>query len=419
MLMRDLLHTFYTLLGNRKKILRTMANGTSLSGSLSFLSLGELLQIIGNNGGSGELKIISKYAPHPGVIYVDKGDPVDATNGDKSGTGALFSLFGWTEGEFTFNEVEVEKKNVINKNRMEIILDGSRMVDDGKIEKLGPVSFDKVNKSGAGREKSLPVIKGPFVDYMYVVDEEEFFEGTEIVNEGSYGNWMYVVLEGQVEISKETDKGPIKILRLSDGAYVGSIASFLSEDTVRNTTVTAAGRVQLGMLDSQRLANEFAAMSAEMRGVVKSLDNRLKKITDNVAFIHADSDGMGKILQGKKAVIEQGKNEERVFTITSGSATIARKTNGVHVPLVELATGDFFGHLPFMKMGHEPHSASVFASSDLKIAPLDPAGLVKEHESISPSFRNITEHLAICISVTTMIACEAFKNASKKSPKKG
>lgn len=396
-----------------------MAIGTALSGSLSFLSLGELLQIIGNNGGTGVLQIISKYASQPGVIYVAKGDPVDASNGERSGTEALFSLFGWTEGEFTFSEEEVDKKNVINKNRMEIILDGSRMVDDGKIEKLGPVSFKKVTKGGAGREKKLPVIKGPFVDYMYVVDEEEFFEGTEIVNEGSYGNWMYVVLEGQVEISKETDKGPIKILRLSDGAYVGSIASFLSEDTVRNTTVTAAGRVQLGMLDSQRLANEYATMSAEMRSVVMSLDKRLKKMTDNVALIHTASDGMGEILKGKKAVIEQGKNEERVFTITSGSATIARKTDNGYIPLVELSAGDFFGHLPFMKMGHEPHSASVFASSDLKIAPLDPASLVQEHENISPSFRNITEHLAICISVTTMIACEAFRMASRKSPKKG
>ena len=396
-----------------------MAKGVALSGSLSFLSLGELLQIIGNNGGTGVLKIISKYAPHPGQIYVAKGDPVDASNGDRAGIDALFSLFGWTDGEFTFNEEDVEKKNVINKNRMEIILDGSRMVDDGKIEKLGPVTFKKVAKGGGGKERTLPVIKGPFVDYMYVVDEEEFFEGTEIINEGSYGNWMYVVLEGQVEISKQTEKGPIKILRLSDGAYVGSIASFLSEDTVRNTTVTAAGRVQLGMLDSQRLANEFAAMSAEMRAVVKSLDKRLKKITDNVALIHSDSNGMGKILKGKKAVIEQGKNEERVFTITSGSATIARKTNGFHVPLVELGAGDFFGHLPFMKMGHEPHSASVFASPDLKIAPLDPARLVKEHENISPSFRNITEYLSICISVTTMIACEAFKIAGQKSPKMG
>ena len=396
-----------------------MGKGTALSGSLSFLSLGELLQLVGNNGGTGVLQIISKYAPHPGVIYIAKGDPVDATNGDRNGTGALFSLFGWTEGEFTFSEESVEKKNVINKNRMEIILDGSRMVDDGKIEKLGPVSFKKVSKDGAGKEKALPVIKGPFVDYMYVVDEEEFFEGTEILTEGNYGNWIYVILEGQVEISKETEKGPIKILRLSDGAYVGSIASFLSEGSVRSATVTAVGRVQLGMLDSQRLVNEYAAMSAEMRAVVKSLDNRLSRVTDSVALIHGNSNGMQQILKGKKAVIEQGKNEERVFSITSGSATIARKSDTGHVPLAELASGDFFGHLPFMKMGHEPHSASVFASSDLKIAPLDPAGLVQEHENISPSFRNITEHLAICISVTTMIACETYRTAIGKKSKKG
>ena len=395
-----------------------MGKGAALSGSLSFLSLGELLQLIGNNGGTGVLQIISKYVPHPGVIYVAKGDPVDASNGERKGTDALFSLFGWTEGEFTFSEESVDRKNVINKNRMEIILDGSRMVDDGKIEKLGPVSFKKVVKGGAGKEKTLPVIKGPFVDYMYVVDEEEFFEGSEIVTEGNYGNWMYVILEGQVEISKQTEKGPVKVLRLSDGAYVGSIASFLSEDTVRNSTVTAVGRVQLGMLDSQRLATEFASMSAEMRAVVKSLDNRLKKITDSVALIYAGSDGIEKILKGKKAVIEQGKNEERVFTITSGTASIVRKTDAGHVPLVELAPGDFFGYLPFMKMGHEPHSASVFASSDLKIAPLDPASLIQEHENISPSFRSITEHLAICISVTTMIACETYRAASRKSVKK-
>ena len=395
-----------------------MGKGTVLSGNLGFLSLGELLQLIGNNGGTGVLQIISKYAPQPGVIYIAKGDPVDATSGDQNGTDALFSLFGWTDGDFSFSEESVDKKNVINKNRMEIILDGSRMVDDGKIEKLGPVSFKKVSKGRAGKEKALPVIKGPFVDYMYVVDEEEFFEGTEIVNEGSYGNWMYVILEGQVEVSKETDEGPLKILRLSDGAYVGSIGAFLSEDTLRNTTVTAAGRVQLGMLDSQRLANEFAAMSPEMQSVVKSLDNRLKKITDSVALLHANSDGAGKFLQGKKAVIEQGKNEERVFSITSGTATIARKTEAGRVPLLELNAGDFFGHLPFMKMGHEPHSASVFASSDLKIAPLDATGLIQEHENISPSFRNITEHLAICISVTTMIACETYRLARRKSSKK-
>jgi len=386
-----------------------MSNGLAFSGSLAFLSLGEIVQIIGNNGGTGVLRIMSKYAPSPGMIYMAKGDPVDAVNGDLTGLEALFSLFGWTEGEFSFSQEPVGHENVINKNRMEIILDGSRMVDDGKIPVLGPVSY-KEDSGDAGGERGLPLIKGPFVDYMYVVDEEEFYEGDEIVIEGNYGNWMWVVLEGIVEISKQTDAGPLKILRLSDGAYVGSISSFLTESSVRRTTAKAMSRVQLGMLDSHLLANEYAAMSQELREVVKSLDKRLNQVTDNLARIYADQDKADRFLRDKRPVIEQGQNEQRVFTITKGKAAIGRKTEEGLVPLLELSKGDFFGHIPFLKMGHEPHAASVFASTDLKLSPLDVSDLVAEYEGLPNSFRHIIENLATCISVTTMIACENHKN---------
>ena len=67
-----------------------MSNGLAFSGSLGFLSLGEIVQIIGNNGGTGVLRIMSKYAPSPGMIYMAKGDPVDAVNGDLTGLEALF-----------------------------------------------------------------------------------------------------------------------------------------------------------------------------------------------------------------------------------------------------------------------------------------------------------------------------------------
>lgn len=397
---------------------RTMGKGAAFSGRLEFLSLGELLQIIGNNGGTGKLRLSSKYTEKAGLIYIDRGDPVDSVNGDKTGLEALFSLFGWTEGDFSFYLEKVIKKNVINKNRMEIILDGSRMVDDGKVEKLGPVSFE-TGSVGGGGDKSLPVIKGPFVDYMYVVDEEEFYEGDEIVIEGNYGNWMWVVLEGVVEISKQTPEGPLSILRLSDGAYVGSISSFLTESSVRTATAKAMTRVQLGMLDSQLLANEYAAMSQGLRDVVKSLDKRLHQVTDSLVriatgHVKVDSNLLGR----KKAVIDQGKNEERVFTITKGKVTIARKTDYGFVPLLELRKGDFFGHIPFLKMGHEPHAAAVFASPDLKISSLDVAGLVAEHETLPNSFRHIIENLATCISVTTMIACEANENNMLRTKEK-
>jgi hypothetical protein len=64
-------------------------------------------------------------------------------------------------------------------------------------------------------------------------------------------------------------------------------------------------------------------------------------------------------------------------------------------------------------MGHEPFSAAVLASKDLKIAPLDVKALQKEHQALSSSFRNVVENLATCISVTTLIACEYHKNVKK------
>ena len=198
---------------------------------------------------------------------------------------------------------------------------------------------------------------------------------------------MWVVLEGIVEISKQTPEGPLQILRLSDGAYVGSISSFLTESSVRTATAKAVTKVQLGMLDSQLLANEFAAMTPELRDIVKSLDRRLSRITDSVVKIVSQSGTAKGFLGEKKAVIDQGKNEERVFTITHGKAAIARNIDGTYVPLLELQKGDFFGHIPFLKMGHEPHAAAVFASTNLKIAPIDVAGLVAEHDSLPNSFR--------------------------------
>jgi len=387
-----------------------MTSGVAFSGTLEFLSLGELLQLIGNNGATGVLKMNSRYATQPGLIYVDNGDPVDASNGDKNGLQALYSLFGWTEGEYAFTQEAVDRPNVINKNRMEIILDGSRMVDDGKIEKLGPVSFKKESKGGGG-EKRLPVIKGPFVDYMYVVDEEDFYEGDEIVLEGSYGNWMWVILEGVVEILKKSSNGQRTILQLSDGAFIGNVSSLL-EDQKRNVTVRAASRVQLGMLDAQLLANEYASMSPEMRSLIISLDNRLHQVVRTLVAVQENPKDVAAMFNGKKPVIEQGKNEERVFVINQGAVALARSSERGTVPICELYRGDFFGQVPFLKMGHEPHGASVFASKDLKIAPLDINRLRKEHSELSNSFRNIIEHLATCVSVTTMIACEPRQKAA-------
>jgi CRP-like cAMP-binding protein len=247
------------------------------------------------------------------------------------------------------------------------------------------------------------------VDYSYVVDEEGFYDGDEIVHEGNHGNWIWVILEGIVEIAKETPKGNLKMLRIGDGAFLGSVTALLKSDNVRSATVTAIGNVQLGMLDAQLMTSELSNLSLNYREFVRGLDARLKQSSKIIADFYVENTKVTELIKGKKLLIKQGKDEKRLFRIQSGQAIIARETDTGVVPIACLQKGDYFGHIPFLDFGQEPYSASVFASQDLKLSSMDPAELQKEHDKLSSTLKNILSHLAASISVTTLIACDYYK----------
>ena len=387
-----------------------MNNSVSLSGSLDFLNLGELLNLLGSNGSSGVLRIKSSYKAEAGLVYLHKGNPINASNGALSGLEAIFSLFGWANGNFEFMEEEPTCQKTITKSRMEIILDGLRLLDEGKIEKLGPTT----TASPAQAEKAtvsgkVPLIKGPLVDYSYVVDEEGFYDGDEIVQEGNHGDWIWVILEGIAEISKQAANGSIELLRIGDGAFLGSIAALISGGRVRTATVTAVGNVQLGMLDSQLLANELANVSADFKNILISVDSRLKQIVEMAVKIKENQLDPASYIEGKKQLIKQGQDEDRLFSIKDGQVVIARQTEKGYVALAQLKKGDFFGRIPFMDMGHEPYSAAVFSSDNLKLAAVDKKKLESEHQGLSSTLKNIIEHLATAVSVSTRVTCD-FQN---------
>ena len=386
-----------------------MTKTVSLSGSLNFLNLGELLNLLGTNGSSGVLHVKSNYSSEPGLVYLDKGNPINAVNGSFTGLDAIFSLFGWTDGDFEFVQEAVSCEKAITKSRMEIILDGLRLLDEGKIKKLGPATAAKSTPETQTVSGKLPLIKGPLVDYSYVVDEEGFYDGDEIVQEGNHGDWIWVILEGTAELIKEANNGPIEILRIGDGAFLGSVDALISGGKVRSATIKAVGNVQLGMLDSQLLANELANVSAEFKNLLTSIDSRLKQVIEMAVAFKNNNHHFDNLIKSKKQLIKQGQKEERLFTIRDGEAIIARQTDNGYVPLVRLKKGDFFGKIPFLDMGHEPYSAAVFSSADLKLAAVDTAKLKSEHEELSSTLKNIIEHLATSISVTTVVTCDFKK----------
>ena len=285
------------------------------------------------------------------------------------------------------------------------------MVDDGQVKKVGPEAASRQQASAAD-PNAIPIVKGPLVDYMYVADEEDFFDGEYIVEEGKHGSWIWVILEGVVEIIKDTPEGALPIVRLGDGSFIGSLASFLIQGHIRTATAVAVGNVQLGVLDSQRLSQEFARLTPEFRGFLVSLDKRLKQLNEQALELRQNKRSNSEIADNRKPVIKQGTTEDSLYIIREGTAAVVRHEEHGRIPLAQLYKGDFFGRVPFLEIAHEPEYASVMASKDLKVRKVDMAQLQNEYNQLSTTFKNFVDNVSTCVAVTTKVVCQYQKKFS-------
>jgi len=382
-----------------------------LAGSLAFINLADVFQILGGNNSTGILRITSRHAPDSGLIYFLKGDPVNATIGPRSGLDAVYALFGWAEGAFEFHEQAVSTGRIINKSRMEIVLDAMRMLDDGLIKKVGPSSFHEaappeVGKEGIGRKR---VIEGPLVDYSYVLNEEQYRDAEKIVSQGGHGKWIWVILKGSVTISRETSKGSLTVAHLGRGCFLGTFTALAFSEHTRTATITALGDVQLGLLDTDLLHREFSSLTVDFRGFLRSLDGRLKKITDRACDLFANKGEAAGLPKDSKVVFDKGSSGKEAFIIVEGEAYVIGQMRKGPLPLVTLEKDDVFGYIPFMDMGHEPRYASVFSSKDLMVNRLDTARFQREYDQLSGTIRNMIYVTCTCIFSTTKLASALYE----------
>jgi CRP-like cAMP-binding protein len=385
-----------------------MSSDAVLSGDLRFISLADCFQILGGNNSTGTLTIESPYVSTSGSIFFIDGNPVNASSGSLLGLDAIYPLFGWIEGTFEFREEIPQPKQVVTSSRMEIVLDALRMLDDGLIEKVGPVSVDSAHAAGDGSSRggrnAQPVIRGPLADYMYVIDEEGFRDGVKIVTEGGHGTWIWVILEGTVAMTRNTAKGTLNIAKLGEGSFIGTMTSFVQRDYARNSTVSAVGDIQLGVLDSERLNREYAALSPDFKALVLSLDKRLRKITDKTVELHENGQAANGPTQDTEVILNQDDTGGGVFFIKKGKAYVVRSAQKGDLPLFSLGVGDVFGDVPFLDAGHEPRCAKVVGSKDLELKKLDPVMLRQEYNQLSKTLRNLVDNTCTCVSVTTRMA---------------
>ena len=380
------------------------------AGALNFISMPDIFQTLGTNTSTGRLQITSQYSPNPGVVYFEDGNPINATMGPANGLDAIYALFGWSEGKFEFFEEKVKIGHVVNNSRMQIILDALRMLDDGLIEKMGHPSLAGAPGAQAGKAKdgksgSLPVIKGPLVDYVYVISEDSFPDGGRSVKEGGHGRWIGVILEGTVDVTRETSDGTVAVARLGEGCFIGGFSSLLRKEAVRTATVTAAGDVQLGVVDADILSRQYSSLSSDFKKFLISLDGRLRGVSDRAVELHMKKSGRDMLPADTETIIKRGSSKEELFAISEGETYVVGQTPKGDIPLLTLKKNDVFGYLPFMDIGHEPRFASVLASKDVQVSKLDPESLQNEYDQLSGTFKNLIYNVGSCISATTGLAC--------------
>lgn len=253
-----------------------MGSRSLLSGRLRFASLADLFQILGSSSSTGALYLRSELVQAEGRILFSQGNPVDAVAGPLRGLEAVYALFGWCDGSFEFFGERVTGRRMIQNGRMEIVLDALRMLDDGLIPRIGgpaPIAQEQPTSD-------LPLIRGPLLDYGSIVHEERMPAGRNIVTEGSHGNWIWVILDGKVLISRESRRGPVPVAHLGPGAFIGTFVALLFGECVRTATVTAVTDVHLALLDTYRLSAEFGILSGEFKRLLLLLSERLRESTD-------------------------------------------------------------------------------------------------------------------------------------------
>lgn len=378
-----------------------MVNNIVFSGSLLFVSLADVFQLLGDNNCTGILTLRSPHSADGGLVYFSGGNPINASYGNLKGLQAAYALFGWTDGKYEFSEEDLTGIDpVIKQGRMGIVMDALRLLDEGAIARVGPDRLRRPDVKKADLT-TLEPMKGPMVDYLYVKGEYAYPDGATIVTEGKYGKWLWVIYEGVVRVIRETPKGAVTLARLGEGCFIGTIKALAYGDYQRNASVIAEGNVRLCILDIEPLQREYAMLSQSFRNMLISLDNRTRLINDHV--IQAAIEGQPKALPQDKIFDDPFQKSSELYIIRKGTADIIGKGPKGDVNLLSLGVDDVFGKIPFIDFGHEPFSASVMTSKSFQTDILDGRALEQEYENLSRTLRNFIFHTATSLSMTTKL----------------
>jgi uncharacterized protein (TIGR02266 family) len=125
---------------------------------------------------------------------------------------------------------------------------------------------------------SQPSSQGKDGHMFPLASRETYEDGQIIIEEGSSGDWIYVVLSGSVEIFKIIDGKRFTLSVLKPGEVFGELG-YLGA-VKRTATARAIGETTLGILDRVFLDKEFNKLSGYFRTILVAVVKRFRGMMD-------------------------------------------------------------------------------------------------------------------------------------------
>ena len=124
---------------------------------------------------------------------------------------------------------------------------------------------------------------------------QRFSDGEVILSEGIISNNAYIVLTGEVRITKKIDKKTLVLGTLKEGEVFGEMGLITS--SVRSATVSALGDVEVGFIDKEKFDEVLSKLPEDLRIIVNGLVEKLRRTTEILTKIGSELENTRKSIK--------------------------------------------------------------------------------------------------------------------------
>lgn len=201
--------------------------------------------------------------------------------------------------------------------------------------------------------------------------------GEVLCEYGQQGDRVFILVFGEVEVSK-TDSGQSVVLaHLRQGEIFGEISALYNSPRVSTVTVSKPsvlleipGDILTQVVDQNRLLRTAIIQRYKTRITQTALRGiaSLRYLSDEALECLIERSSLVDIPEGTQ-IVEEGESGDAIYVIIYGAARVTHNFGGSQINLALLRAGDYFGEWSILTGA--PRAASVTAVTPLEAVRLD------------------------------------------------